>query len=237
MRRRSTLSAVLAVAFAAAPAAAQVTAGQVDDFTGPSAEGWFYGGGPGGVPPTPATVLATGGPAGVGDAFMRLTATGGGGQGSRLSILNAAQWGGNYTAAGVGAIQMDVRNAGMTDLSLRLFLETIGAMGPTDIAYSTVPVTLAAGSGWTRVVFPLIGGLSNAPIPGSAIADALASATLLRLSHSPDPLDPSGPAPAVVATLDVDNVAAVAVVPEPTTLTLLAGGAALLALARRRRVG
>jgi hypothetical protein len=229
MRVRSPLCAALAVALAAAPAApaaAQVTAGQVDDFTGPSADGWFFGGGPVGVPVTPAAVVATGGPAGAGDAYMRLTATGLEGPGGRLTILNAAQWGGNYTAAGVGAIAMDVRNAGNTALSLRVFLEVIGAMGPTDIAYSTSPVTLAAGGNWTRVVFPLVGGLTSAPFPGSSVADALGGATVLRLAHSPNPLAEGGPVPAVAAELWVDNVTAVAVVPEPSALLLLATGVA-----------
>ena len=42
-----------------------------------------------------------GGPAGGSDNFLKVVATGGGGQGSKLSILNDL-WSGNYLTAGYG---------------------------------------------------------------------------------------------------------------------------------------
>src|SRR5688572_8727383 len=74
-----------------------VVIGQVDTFTGGSSQGWYTGGGPGGIPPQPATVVL-GGPAGPSDHFMLLMATGSGGPLSRLAVINSSQWAGNYLA-------------------------------------------------------------------------------------------------------------------------------------------
>jgi hypothetical protein len=213
----------------AAPAGAQVTLGQIDTFTS-GAEGWFFGGGPGGIPITPAAVDPSGGPGGAGDAFMHLNATGSAGPGSRLSILNAAHWGGNYLAAGVGAIRMDVQNPSASDLFLRIFVEALGAMGPTDIAV-TRAVFVPAGSDWMTVFFPLLpGSLANVPIPGGSVTGALTNATLIRLAHSPT----GGEPPPVDAELFVDNVAALGTIPEPSTVVLVTSGVLALAALRRR---
>jgi hypothetical protein len=103
--------------------------------------------------PVPVNV-PTGGPAGVDDAYMLLTSTGGVGEGSRLAVLNVAQWSGNYIAAGLSAVTMDLLNVGSTDLSLRVLFQAVGPMGPTDVAASTNPVLLAAGSGLDICRFP-----------------------------------------------------------------------------------
>ena len=91
---------------------------QVDTFEGGS-QGWFTGGGPLGQPLQPANVVS-GGPTG---NFMLLTSVGGSGPTSRLNVINASQWTGNYIAAGVNVITMDLNNFGSSDLYLRLFFE------------------------------------------------------------------------------------------------------------------
>ena len=52
--------------------------------------------------------MPDGGPAGAGDQYMRITSNGGFGAGSRLTVLNRTQWLGNYIAAGVTAVEMDL---------------------------------------------------------------------------------------------------------------------------------
>jgi hypothetical protein len=37
--------------------------------------------------------------------------------------MNATQWAGDYLAAGIDGIAMDLRNLGTTDLTVRLLLE------------------------------------------------------------------------------------------------------------------
>lgn len=197
-------------------AAADPVLFQIDTFEGGS-EGWFTGGPL--IPPQPAPVVG-GGPTG---NFMLLTAVGGFGPNSRLSVTNASQWAGNYIAAGVNLITMDLNNFGMTDLYLRLVFEDPMMGPPTNVAFSTVPVFLAAGSGWTSVSF-FIGADNLTPGLGSVNA-ALTGATAIRLYHSQDPNfpNPFNPIPSINAQLGVDNIQATAV-PEPTTVVLLVTG-------------
>lgn len=214
--------------------ASAVGVGQVDTFQDGSVGGWIINGAGIGTPPLAALPknVAGGGPAGAADRFLQLTALGGAGAGSRLSAINATQWGGDYTAAGVGAIAMDLNNFGMTDLSLRLLFENPTLAPPTDLAFSTVPVVIPANSGWLRAVFP-VAASDLTPGLGSAAA-ALSTATAIRIFHNraaafPGP--PNGPPP-VVAILGVDNVTAV---PEPSALASVCLGLAGLLLRRGRK--
>jgi hypothetical protein len=240
MARSSGWSPFLLACLLLLPArgAAQVAVGQTDTFGG-GADNWFTGGGPTGVPPTAPAVIGTGGPHGAGDAFLNLVSTGSGTSGSRLTASNAAQWSGDYLAAGVGQIGMWVNNRGSTDLFLRLAFETLGPTGPTDIAFSADPIFVAALSGWTRIVFPIWPAalMSHPLLPGSTVEGALTNASLIRLYHSPDDNSPNPfvPIPAVVADLGVDDVTALATTPEPATTLLLGFGLLGVAGARLRR--
>ncbi len=200
---------------ATGPAGA-VQPGQVDDFSGPSLDGWSSGGGN----PNPPAVVAGGGPLGAGDAFLQLTANGGS-AGGRLVAFAGATWTGDFLAAGVTALRMDVRNLGSTDLSLRLMF-TDGA-GSRAISAQAVPV--ASGSGWMPVLFPLGPGALHSH------AEVLSAVTQMTLMHATAAAFPPSP---VVALLGVDNVTAV---PEPGAALLLGGGLVLLMAAMRRRRG
>src|SRR5437763_10050521 len=115
-------SAVLSLACALVPEFAHaLTPGQSDTFAGGSLDNWFAGGlGRGFVPPVPPSVQATGGPAGAGDSYMLVTGLGGESAGSRIAVINTAQWSGNYLTSGVSSLGIDLKNFGNTSLTVRL---------------------------------------------------------------------------------------------------------------------
>lgn len=202
----------------ALPAGA-VSLGTIDSFSGGVTAGWTGGGNN----PNPPTGVASGGPAGFGDGFLRIDSSGSPGAGGRLVAFSGDAWGGNYSAAGITGITMDVNNLGATDLNLRLYFEGGGAP-----AYSLQAIPVPAGSGWVPVRFNVLASA----LSGSAAA-TLASAADFRLFHNPIAGGPQG-SPFVTASLGLDNVTAV---PEPGAGLLMALGLAglLAAPAMKRR--
>ena len=226
--RIGTLSGLCALVISTSALA--ITPGQIDTFGDGTTLGWFVPG-PSAIPPVN---ILTGGPAGAGDPYLQLTATGGAGPGSRLSVLNDEQWTGNYPAAGIALIRMDVNNFGPADLHLRLLLEDLPDEPgpPLNLALSADAVFIPAGSGWRTIEFPIA---AADLLPGGigTVAGALADVNTLRIFHNPDPAFP-GPAigiPTVNAILGVDNITAV---PEPAAALLLTG-TLLATFARPRR--
>jgi hypothetical protein len=209
------IALLLACTVGVAPAHA-VTPGQSDTFAGGVLAGWSNG-------PNnslPPLNVASGGPAGAGDAYLLMRSTGTAGAGSRLVAISGPQWGGDYLAAGVAAISMDLNNLGATDLSLRLLVEGAGAS-----AISTTAFALQSQTGWVRATF----ALTPDALTGSDPAAVLASVVQLRVYHSSAA---AFPGPAIAASLGIDNVTAV---PEPGVPAMLAAGLALLAVAAHRR--
>lgn len=222
--------AVLAAAALAPQMAGAVAIGQTDTFqTG--IDNWFAGGlGLGQVPPIPPQVVPTGGPGGAGDAFLEITGLGGFGPGSKITAINGTQWAGNYLAAGVGGIAMDLRNLGGTDLTVRLQLEDPIGGPPADEAVTIFDAVLPAGGDWQHVVFP-ISASDLFPIVGDPTT-LLSQVTFLRIIQNPS----VGESAPVAGVLGVDNIAAA--VPEPSSLALVASGfVAALMVSRRRRSG
>jgi hypothetical protein len=193
-------------------------------------ENWFAGGlgPPGGTPPVPPTRIPTGGPAGVGDGFLQITAIGGEGPGSRLVAINTAQWAGDYLAAGINAISMDLQNQSPTELVIRLLFENPLGGPPTDEGITSFGAVLPANSDWMHFVFPIRPSDLEAEIGDMNVL--LSNVTLIRIIHSvePDDADP------VTAQLGVDNIG-VTLVPEPATIFLMMAGLGAAALRRRRR--
>ena len=219
--------AALVASIVALPGLASAIPLMPDTFEDGTTMGWFVPG----VSPFPPVNIADGGPAGAGDAYLELTATGDSGlPGGRLSVLNDSQWTGNY--AGLTAITMDVNNFGPSDVVLRLLLEHFPMPGPpTDLAVTLADVTVPAGSGWTSVTFDLTAANLDAII--GTVGAARSGVGVLRLFHNPvatHPGPPIGP-PAVNVVLGVDNITAV--VPEPVTSVLLAGGIGAYLVRRR----
>lgn len=197
-----------------------VAFGQVDNFENGTTQGWSEGA----ASPNPPTNVATGGPAGVNDNFLR-NLSDGISSGGKMVMFNTSQWAGNYVAAGVTRIVADMVNPGNTSLSMRIAL-----LGPNDTAFSSkTAVDLPAGSDWRQVTFDL-DAASLTRVQGSRpLADVLADVRWIRILSNKSA--PSLQGENIVGSLGVDNIRAV---PEPTGALLLVAGA-MAALRPRKR--
>lgn len=219
------------------PVASAISAGQVDDFESGTTENWSAGGGPvGQTPPTPPANVATGGPNGIDDNYLLVTSSGNFGPGGKPTTSNfLGNWSGDYLAAGVGTIVMDVNNLGATDLDLRLgFGSGVVDFGPpftftqTDLAITSNAVSVAAGSGWQTISFDVSLGALTAAL--GSVNNALSNTVFLRIFHNETA---NFPGPAVPASLGIDNISAVPV--PPAIVFLLSGFAGLIARSRVKR--
>jgi hypothetical protein len=219
-----TLAIVLGTLFFAGSVKG-IVVGQNDDFEDGTTQ--FWGNGGAGAPPV--VNVDTGGPGGVDDNFMQITSIGGGGPGRRLVVFNQTQWIGNYIATGVTTIEVDLRNQGDVNLSIRLAFRESGNFGSPGYLSST-PALLAPGSGWQHFVFT-IDAASMIAIGGPADFNTFFSTGNgeMRIIHEVGTTNLNGDV--VVAQLGVDNIHAV---PEPSTCLLGAFGLVVLAAAFRR---
>lgn len=209
---------VLSCLFLPATASA-VTFGQVDDFQDGTVENWDGAAG--------FFQTVGGGQGGAGDLYLEVTGDGGVGAGSRIATYNQAQWSGNYLAAGVSAIEVDMANFGPTDLEMRAFL-MFGSGGDWT---TTAPLLVPADGLWRPYVFGLTAAdLTHVGGAGSSLDDTLSNLPRLMLRHQSGDPGGLGEGTPVLGTLGIDNITAV---PEPASLLVVAAGG--LGVLRRRR--
>ncbi len=208
--------------------ASAIAIAQTDTFEDGTTQNWVVGL-LGATHPAPPANIADGGPLGAEDNYLQLTSVGGSGAGNRMAVINLAQWAGDYTAAGVTDVTMNLINLGATDLFIRLYLENPEGGPPNDQAI-TQGFFLPASGGWTDAHFSIH---PSALIPLLGDVDILLSkVTALRIIHSPDE-DFRGPP--IVATLGVDNITATfGSIPEPSAIALMVIGLITLGRFRRR---
>jgi hypothetical protein len=207
----------------AAPVRAQqITLGQIDNFNDGATQNWTQGHPPGGVS------VVNGGPGGASDPFMQIAAAGGFGTDSKLIVFNTSQWSGNYNAAGVGAIEMDLKDISGGPLSIRISLRDTTGFGYS----STNAFPISADGLWHHTAFRLDQMTAIGTPP--TLSQFLSNVPELRILSS---AVPSLNGDAIVATLGVDNIHAIAAAPEPTGILFFAAGAGFRGWwLRRRRV-
>ncbi|RIK64199.1 MAG: hypothetical protein DCC65_14925 [Planctomycetota bacterium] len=198
-------------------ARASIVLGQVDDFEDGTIMSWFGG--------ATQVNVADGGPLGLGDNYMSVTSNGLNGPGSRLATYNEVQWSGDYTAAGVTGITVDLKNFGTEDLSMRLFLLN----GDGGNFTTNVAVSLPADGQWHTLYFGMTAADLITVDGGWDLDLTLSNLPRLMIRHQPGEPAGIGAPPPIATTVGFDNITAV---PEPGTLALLAIGLATL---RRRR--
>ena len=220
-------------------AARAISVGQIDDFEDGTLQDWRMGTTT--VTAEHMTNITDGGPAGAGDNFLQVTSHETHGTtpgGNRLTFFNRLQWTGDYTAAGITAIAMDLKNISSSEI-LNMRIAINGGFGPSfnftgGVFTTSASISLISGSDWTRAVFSLlpgdlipISGGTGGNTTGNDVQATLANVLELRLLNSATP-DWSGLP--IAATLGVDNLLAV---PLPPALALFGSGLAVL-MARRR---
>ncbi len=202
-----SLSLVFGLAvFLSAASAFGVVIGQNDTFQD-GLDNWQ--GGVGGF-----AVAPTGGPAGAGDQYLQLS-SGASPLPPRMTGFNDSQWLGNFTAAGVTAVAMDLLNSGTTSLSMRVAIREGTGSSTTPGYASTTPFILPPDGLWHHTVFNLnAASLTGFNSPQPLTVD-LANVKDFRILDS---AAPSGIGDMVTAQVGVDNVTAV---PEPSALVLI----------------
>jgi hypothetical protein len=230
LRAARPFLAALVLALVTAPAAlAQPVAGQIDDFQNGTVMNWTNG-------PAPNPInISTGGPAGANDRFMQVTATGSGGSGGRLITFNRTQWAGNFSGPGITAVEMDLKELSGPTLHMRIGMKSATFQGAPGYE-ATTPLDLTADGLWHHRVFLLDTADLTAVNSPAALDSFLTSVAEFRILSEAGPgLTLNGDP--VAAVFGVDNIHAVAPVPEPGSLLLIVAGAGFIggAVVRARR--
>lgn len=215
------VGAVVLAAMGAAKASAAI-AGTLDDFQDLTTMGWS------GWDPF-ISIKSDGGPAGNGDAYMRIDAAGGNGPGSRMATDNEdPRWSGNYLAAGITGLEADFLNTSASAMEIR----AVVFGGSTNRSTSLLSSTLPADGQWHHLVFSLddasmtvvMGTLTNAEILGDVTA-------VMFRHNSGAPIAGGTP---VVGRMGIDNIHAIPA-PGPAA-ALMVGAGVLTRRGGRRRV-
>jgi hypothetical protein len=192
--------------FLSAASTFAVTIGQIDMFQD-GLDNWQ--GGVGGF-----SVAPSGGPAGAGDHYLQLN-SGASPLPPRMTAFNDSQWLGNFTAAGVTSVVVDLLNSGTTSLSMRVAIREAAGGSTTPGYASTNPFILPADGLWHHAVFDLnAASLTGFNSPQPLSVD-LANVKDFRILDS---AALSGVGDIVTAQVGVDNVTAV---PEPSAFVLI----------------
>jgi hypothetical protein len=175
-----------------------IAPGQMDDFQIPgNSLGWE--GGHERFSPPPAQV-PTGGPAGPGDGYLRISTSG-----FHLGTRNEQQWKGDYLAARVEAIQLYAKDIDPDSDEIRLRILLFGPGGTFASINRTDPIP---GDSWQSYVFGVTAAdLTHVEGGTGTLEDTLANVEKLLIRHDRQtPTLPGSHPPHIEATLGLDNI-------------------------------
>jgi hypothetical protein len=189
------------------PIASAITLGQVDEFQS-GTQGW--------LPVHVASLAANGGPGGLGDTALNVRSD------MHFVVYNQTRWTGDFVAAGVSQIVLDVLNRTSTtlnpagfDLALRIGVANgrFGSAGSGDTYVTKYAINVPNDGQWHNVAFSVRpsdftpSAANTSPTPNAAAA--LAQVTQLRILHNPAANDYRG-AVTPPAEFRLDNITAMA---------------------------
>lgn len=176
---------------------AQISGGQISDFEDGTTQGWSNGG----SSPNPPTNIPTGGPNGADDNFLEEISAGGGGAGSKLLVQNDnLEWSGDWlNNLIVIGLQLDCKNAGASDLNLRIGFE--GGPNNSRLVTNTAVVIPTSSTDWDNYFFDIF---DSTVVSGPDSQDEILSDVReIRIISNPD-LSYNGEA--VAGVMHLDNI-------------------------------
>jgi hypothetical protein len=200
-----------------------VTLNQVDTFQG-STNNWTDGHAGDNL-----AVIANGGPNGAGDSYLQVSSGSAGGE-PRLITFNQSQWTGNYIAAHVKSISMELKNFGFSTLPIRIAIRNQTGSAAVPGYSSTNAFMLPADGNWHLALFKL--DTSNMTPVGLGLPPLSTELLTVKDFRLLSAGQPAIIGDVISARIGVDDITAV---PEPASYILLTiGGAALIVSAARR---
>lgn len=200
-----------------------ITYPQADNFQGGTTQNWTNNQGD---PMNPAVV--DGGPGGAGDKFLEVTSTGIGLGGSRLSTFNQyvagtendptptpAQWLGNYIAAGVGAIGVDLKYIAVGDQMFDVRPIRVAFFNPnlspkegyaSNDNVAGGAFSLPNDGAWHHWTFALTSDAMTLVGGTKTLAQTMSNPTQFRILSS---AAPSGQGDQINVQLGIDNITAI----------------------------
>ncbi len=216
LRSRIGMTAIALTAACVGGHARAALVGTTDDFQSGTVNDWYGG---------TITANVGNGVAGAADRFLTVQTNGNtAGSGSHLAVHNSeTRWNGNYITEGVTGFTVDLRNMGTSTLTMRLVLFGLGTRYT-----STTGISLAPGSGWQHITFPVSQSSLTRVLGTGVYGDVIGSVNQIMFRH--DDGTPSSGGTTVNGMVGIDNITAI---PAPGTGVLLTAGVCMGT--RRRR--
>lgn len=164
--------------------ASAIETGQIDDFENGTTQGWIEGAGITTPNPNPPTNVASGGPDGAGDNYLQNISAGGIGPGSRLVQFNMTQWTGDYLAAGISEILVQVKVFAGPALNLRVGFRAADETALRAGHISTVGVAVPADGLWHTVVFPISSSDLTSDFANRTYNQTMSNVGTFRIMHA-----------------------------------------------------